>query len=178
VNDVNRENDLDDRSYQIRDVYAHFGAAMFYAQVLEQGIVNALTFAQVATAEQGTQELFDENFEANSVVTMGKLLRRLGPFLGEDVDLEAALGGALARRNHFAHRFWVVNDRNFMSFSGRELMLAECMLAQEQFQDVDSRLDPVLERYLRSVGITPEQKARTTEESLARMRMEAAALDD
>lgn len=178
MSEVVREDDLDDAAYQRREVYAHYGAAMLFAQVLEQGIVNALTFAQVATHEAGTQEMFQAELEVNSAVTMGRLLRRVQPFLGDDSALGEALTVALHSRNDFAHRFWVRHDRNFLSFTGREVMLAECMDAQALFQDVDQRLNPVLERYLRSLGITPEMQAATAAGEFDRMYKEAVSSDE
>jgi hypothetical protein len=175
--DVVRE-DLDAEAYQRRDVFAHYGAAMFYAQVLEQGLVNALTFAQTATNQTGTQQLLDFNFSANLSVPMGRLLHRLKPFLGDDTELATALTGALELRNRFAHSFWVEHDKSFFSFAGREIMLADSIEAQETFQAVDQRLTPVLERYLHSLGITPKQHAATVAEAMDQMQREAEARDE
>lgn len=175
--DLIREDDLDDDSYQRREVYANYGAAMFFAQVLEQGIINALTFAQTAAHPNGTQELFDRHALENSTVTMGRLLERFKPFVGGDVHLVEALQGALRVRNDLAHHYWVKHDKNFFSFTGREIMLAESISAQELFQEVDARVGPVLERYLRSMGITPEQQDAVKQESFDRLRDEAVSLD-
>jgi hypothetical protein len=173
-----REDDLDDAAYQRREVFAHYGAAMFYAQVLEQGLVNVLTFAQTATSRVGTREVYDFNFTANLSVTMGRLLRRLKPFFAEDLTLDSALSAALELRNRLAHSYWVEHDRNFFSFAGREIMLTELIEGQELFQEVDKRLAPVLERYLSSLGIAPEQYSVSVAEALDRMRREAEAVDD
>ena len=175
---IEREDDLPDEAYHRRETFAHYGAAMFYAQVLEQGLLNALTFAQTATHESGTQELFDMNFFANNSVTMGRMLHRFKPFLGIDLSLIEALTGALDLRNHFAHRFWVIHDKDFFSFAGREEMTAECRRAQETFQEVDARLTPVLERYLRSMGITPEQQEATRLEHFQNLHQQATQRDD
>lgn len=175
---IDREDDLPDDAYQRREVFAHYGAAMLYAQVLEQGLVNALTFAQTATHQAGTQQLFDFNFGANLSVTMGRLLHRIKPFLGDDMELVDELTGALELRNRLAHSFWVEHDRNFLSFAGRERMMAEAIAAQETFQAVDERLTPVLNRYLGGLGITPEDHAATVAEAFGRMWHEVEALDD
>ncbi|MEO5535344.1 MAG: hypothetical protein ABIR17_09470 [Pseudolysinimonas sp.] len=39
---VGREGDLDDASYQIREVYAQYGLTNYASQVMEKGIVNTL----------------------------------------------------------------------------------------------------------------------------------------
>lgn len=175
---VKREDDLPDDAYQRREVFAHYGAAMFYAQVLEQGLVNALTFAQTATAPGSTQSTFDLNFDGNLGVTMGRLLRRIKPFLGDDTDLVEALTSALELRNRFAHTYWVEHDRNFFSFAGREAMMAESIEAQRTFQAVDTRLNPVMARYLQSVGLTQEQLDTYIAEEFETLRAGAESRDD
>lgn len=57
-------------------------------------------------------------------------------------------------------------------------MLAEAIEAQEIFISVDERLNPVLERHLRSVGISESMQKETTDEVLARYAAEARALDE
>lgn len=175
---VNRDDDLPDDAYQRREVFAHYGAAMFHAQVLEQGLVNALTFAQTATHRADTQRLFDFNFDANLSVTMGRLLHLIEPFLNGDTELLDELTTALKLRNRFAHSFWAEHDKNFFSFAGREKMMADAIEAQKTFQAVDARLTPVLNRYLDSLGITPEDHAATVAEAVDQMRREAESLDD
>lgn len=174
---VEREDDLPDDAYQRREVFAHYGAAMFFAQVLEQGLVNALTFAQTATTPGSTQSTFDLNFDGNLRVTTGRLLHRIKPFLGDDTDLVDALTSALELRNRFAHTYWVEHDRNFFSFSCREVMMAEAIQAQTTFQQVDSRLNPVLARYLQSVGLTREQLDSYIAEEFESLRAEAESRD-
>lgn len=174
----NRDDDLPDHAYQRREVFAHYGAAMFHAQVLEQGLVNALTLAQTATHRAGTQQLFDFNFDANLSATMGRLLHRIEPFLNGDTELLDELTAALKLRNRFAHSFWVEHDKNFFSFAGREKMMADAIEAQKTFQAVDARLTPVLNRYLDSMGITPQDHATTVAEAVEQMRREAESLDD
>jgi hypothetical protein len=44
-----REDDLDDVSFQTRHVFALFGLASYAGQVLEAGLVNLLTLAQNTT---------------------------------------------------------------------------------------------------------------------------------
>ncbi len=174
---IDREDDLDDDSYQISEVFAYYGAAMYHAQVLEQGLINALTFAQTATTPDGTQRTFDFNFDSNLGVTMGKLLNRIKPFLNGDTDLIQGLQAALELRNRLAHTFWVEHDKDFMSFAGRYEMLVEVKEAQATFQAIDGRLTPVLSRYLESVGLSREKAATLLEEEIAKRRTEALARD-
>lgn len=57
-------------------------------------------------------------------------------------------------------------------------MITDAIAAQETFQAVDERLNPVLKRYLGSLGITPEDHAATVAEAFARMWHEAESFED
>ena len=43
-----------DRDEIVRDVYAHFGLALYSAQVLEHGLANAMAFAAIAAGRLPT----------------------------------------------------------------------------------------------------------------------------
>lgn len=77
---IHRDEDLDDAVYQTREVYAQYGRSMYYAQVLEHGLVNALSFAQIASDSTPTRETLDFNFDRNTSATMGLLLNVSGGF--------------------------------------------------------------------------------------------------
>ena len=50
---------MDDQNYHTREVYANFGRAVYYAQILEHGVVNLLTLAKIfpdQTAPHQTHE--------------------------------------------------------------------------------------------------------------------------
>jgi hypothetical protein len=57
MNEVTREEDLDDEAFQIKHVFATFGLASYQAQVLENGLANVLTVARTHS-EAGTQDAF------------------------------------------------------------------------------------------------------------------------
>lgn len=178
MTEIEREDDLDDASYQIRETFAQYSVAMYSVQVLEQGLVNALTVAQTSSDPKSTQSRFDLNFDTNLSVTMGRLLHRLRPFVNDDPDLITALEGALVLRNHFAHDFWVDHDTDFMTFSGREAMIAESLAAVETFRQVDARLEPVLHRYFASIGVSASELAALVKAEIDRRRQESIVSDE
>ncbi len=56
---VERDDGMDDQNYHTREVYANFGRAVYYAQILEHGVVNLLTLAKIfpdQTAPHQTHE--------------------------------------------------------------------------------------------------------------------------
>ena len=97
---------LDPESEQTREVYAHFGLAVYLAQCLEQSIFQHLLFfdhmpkalATYTTFESWTKDF--DRYEAQELgQTMGKLIRRLRE-VGQPPDaLEPLLEECLKSRN-------------------------------------------------------------------------------
>jgi hypothetical protein len=173
-----REDELDDAGFQSREVYALFGLAVYQGQVLETGLANVLTLAQTVGVPGATRDTFDGFMEANLRVTMGRLVNLLGPFLQEDHDLLSDLRSTLETRNRLAHHFFRDHDQDFLSFTGREVMLAELIEARASFEEVDARLMPVLDRYFAHRGIDSETRARMVAEMYEELHRSAVAADE
>ncbi len=67
---------------------------------------------------------------------------------------------ALELRNFLAHRFFRKRAVEFASFSGREKMLAELKVAQQQFEHADLALVAVVKPYRHKIGFTDERLAK------------------
>src|SRR5690554_5485570 len=88
----------DPTSEQTRDVYAHFGLAMYLAQCLEHGIANALVFADLipkrakhpSSREQWHGD-FDAFMESKFQATLGRLVGQLREVASLDSQLEETL---------------------------------------------------------------------------------------
>jgi hypothetical protein len=153
---VEREDDLPDEDYQVREVYAYAGLALYFAQVLEHGLVNVLTIAEHAADPNATRSDVDAAFERHFAATFGKLRRLLEPYVVGDASLIADLGDALAARNRLAHSFFRDHALDFMNENGRDLMLQELKGMADLFRAVDARLTPVLFRHGEARGLSPE----------------------
>jgi hypothetical protein len=173
--DVTRE-ELDDEAFQIRHVFATYGLAMYQAQVLERGLANALTVARTHSVG-GTREDFDAFLDQHQKETMGRLLNLLRPHVAADDALLVDLGEVLEKRNRLAHRFFREHDMNFMSFSGREEMLGELLAAADEFGLIDLRLKPVINRFLRSRGLSDDEVDRVINDEYTRLVDEAVQRD-
>jgi hypothetical protein len=86
MNEVTREEDLDDEAFQIKQVFATFGLASYQGQVLERGLANVLTVART-DSEAGTQDDFDDFMVEHLAATMGRLIKLLRPHLAGDEAL-------------------------------------------------------------------------------------------
>jgi hypothetical protein len=175
-----REDDLDDHEYQVREIYAQFGLTVYLAQVLEKGVVNAVTLAE-AIDEHDVRpsfpftDLYDELEAVNAKLPLGPLLKKFRRYVTKDPALLGPLTDALDIRNHLAHHFFWDHANDMISIAGREAMLAELLVLVEQMSETDALVTPVVRRQLRHIGWTDEAFDRAINQSLQRMRARAGA---
>ena len=153
----------DPEEEQVRDVYAHFGLAVYLAQCLEHGIANALVFADLIPQKADhfpAREQWDEDFDAfmgsKFQATLGRLIEQLREVTQIEPDLEALLKRALQRRNWLAHHYFRERAEALVSQEGRRAMLEELQEAQQLFQKVDAMLFEVVRPIRERFGITDQ----------------------
>ena len=144
----------------VKEVFAQFGRALYLAQVLEHGIVNALvaftllpTRAGVKSASEwvGKVDLFmDREFER----TLGGLIRRLREDAPVSPDLAQELMAARDKRNWLAHGFFRERALEFMSSSGRVQMIDEIEECRNMFEQADRSLNQPVQIVYDSHGIS------------------------
>ncbi len=165
---MNEHDDTDGE--QVKEVYARFGLAVYWAQVLEHGIVNALIILDLipsrrhlarSTDEWGSEVdgFMDRHFQA----TMGRMMRELRDVTRMDDDLEQLLSEALRKRNWLVHDFFRERATGFISTTGREQMLSEVDRCRDLFQSADKRLEATVAPLRRKAGLTDELLAREYE---------------
>lgn len=180
---------LDDENAQIRDVYAHYGLAMYLAQCLEHGIVLALVFAKLlpqVRSESKTVEKFsvfefeqrfdifmDDHFE----LTMGGLISRLRTSSKLAATFDADLSKAKNLRNFLAHRYFRERAEELISKIGRHSMLAELQAAQRLFERVDEELKTTADSLASASGIALTVQEQRVAEYMAQVYARATALD-
>lgn len=147
----------------VKEVYARFGLAVYYAQVLEHGLVNALVVLDLIpsrrhlarSAEEWGAEVdafTDRHFE----VPMGRLMKSLRDVTQVGADLEGLLREALSKRNWLVHNFFRERAKDFMSSAGREQMIREVEECRDLFQTADNRLEAIVAPLRAKAGITDE----------------------
>ena len=159
-----RTEDGDDKDEHVKNVYAHFGLAMYFAQVLEHGLVNTMMCAELLPRRAGKpvpkkawEAEFDAFMNEQYQKTLGRLIHALKNATSVPPDLEGLLTEALEKRNYLAHHFFRERAEAFMSWKGREKMIEELHGAQKLFDDADARLT-VVERQLREkYGLTDDR---------------------
>jgi hypothetical protein len=168
--------DDDTTGEHVKEVYARFGLAIYCAQVLEHGIVNALIVLDLIPSrrhlarspeEWGTT--VDESTSRHFESTMGRLVRDLQSSSAVPSDLEGLLRDALTKRNWLAHDFFRQRADAFMTESGRERMLREVDECRAAFVTADERLEEIVTPLRHAAGLTDEMLEQVFQE----MRNEA-----
>lgn len=170
---------VDDNEVQIREVYSRFGLAMYMAQVMEHGIVNALLVLSLLPSMKGMadrtswDEAFDRFYDAELAKTLGNMIRTLEKTGAMPPDLIERLRVAKGYRDHLAHRFFREHDLDFMTKQGRTRMIVECEDRVDLFQSLDREVEAIVSVQRERYGITPEWVA----EHVAMMECEARSAE-
>ena len=154
---------MDKKSEQCKDVYAHFGLALYLAQCLEQGMIHLIVFLDhfpkaVAsfTTRENWEDDYDKFFEGENKRTMGQLLGRLQK-VGIPCDkLKIKLKEALVKRNWLAHAYFSERAMEFMSEAGRLKMISELELAQQLFSEIDTDISSIFYEIADKHGLSEE----------------------
>ena len=156
-----------------KEVYAHFGLAIYLAQCIEYGIVNAISlydlipnrrqmFTDKTIWSNEVDRFFDEKFD----LTMGQLIRILEQKKNLPSELSRSLAQSLKLRNTLIHSFFCNRIMLMATESGRNDLINELSAAQELFIRTDKMIEKEIEPVMRQYGITQEM----VEKHLAEMR--------
>jgi hypothetical protein len=147
----------------VKEVYARFGLALYFAQVLEHGIVNALVILDLIPSRRHTArsaaewgDVVDQFMSQHFEDTMGRMIRDLRAVTNVPQDLEGLLRDALKRRNWLAHHFFRERASEFMSARGRDLMIREVEECRAAFELADERLDQIVRPVRIGAGLTDQ----------------------
>jgi hypothetical protein len=165
---------MNDEGEHVKEVFAHFGLALYQAQVLEHGIVNALVILDLIPSkrhlvrsrkewEQTVDGFMDRNFEN----TMGRMLGALREVAGEQPELDRLLREALRRRNWLSHRYFRERAVEFTNEKGREGMIAEIDECRLSFEAADKYLAIIVKPLWAASGITEELLEQAYREMLS-----------
>jgi hypothetical protein len=109
----------------VGDTYAHFGLAIFKAQALEHGVVNAMVVARMPDRDRINRRDIDAFMDRQFEQTLGQLLRELKKYTSVPDDLSQILAGALSTRNWLAHDYFRDRAADFVTDAGCHGLIAE-----------------------------------------------------
>jgi uncharacterized protein YutE (UPF0331/DUF86 family) len=165
-----------DEEDQVRDVYAFYGLAMYWAQCLEQSIFVHLIFLDfypnnIKSLKNSTEWTSDfvayEEKELGK--TMGRLLQKLKDEGQPTEEVTSLLTVALQKRNWLAHSYFSQRSVELTVQNGRSQMITELQAMIEMFMQATAELDKISKPIARSYGYTEEMEAKAMVEMLAEM---------
>lgn len=159
-----------------REVYAHFGLAIFKAQVLEHAIVNALIICDLIpnqrdkalSAESWAADV-DQITDGHFAGVLGRMIKSLRKVAAVSAELEASLESSLKMRNFLAHRYFRERDTAWLTEEGRDGMIEELLEACRLFDRTDGLIDELIKPLSIRYGLTED----VIERELAAYRAEA-----
>ena len=125
----------------VRETYAYFGLAMYHAQVLEHGIVNAMVPVATLNGPNPSREELDRNFERFFSLTFGTLVRLLQQLVQLDDTTKDLLRQATAKRNYLAHNFFREHSLSFRTKAGCLKMIKDLENCHQLFEKTDKSLE-------------------------------------
>lgn len=108
---------------QHKEVYAYFGLAIYYSQVLEHQLLNMLLLANTINEEITVNKDYEKCFYSISNKTLGKLIKHINKYYCLRLIDRKKLESLLKRRNYLAHHYFKDNIGLFATESGRMILI-------------------------------------------------------
>jgi hypothetical protein len=164
--------EIDPTSYQVREVYARYGLAMYQAQCVERQLAILLASEYRPGPSKITRSEYEQLLESHFERTLGGLLRQLEKSIPLPADFEGTLRKALEKRNWLAHRYFWERAGHFVSEKGRDKMLLELQEAIDYFEILDARLTDIADSWAKRHNIPPEELEKALERIIANAEKE------
>src|ERR1700722_262168 len=160
----------DSKSQQIRDVYAHFGHAMYQAQNVEQSL--AILLAVSFASNPMTAWDYDARVAANFQATFKELVTRFAatPCGSGHQQLLKHLEKAAKDRNELAHHYFWHKASQFFTSAGRAAMIEELSNMGSLFESLDVRLSELARETVAKNGLTKQMLDAITETEIAELQ--------
>jgi hypothetical protein len=139
-----------------KELFAIFGLTFYWAQILEQGIVNlAVALMAVGEPKVTSQVIVDLYSDVDSK-TFGRVLQIARGRMMIPVGIDTDLSAALKKRNYLAHRFFVEHDHDIQTDIGRRICIDLLLDDLRFFMRVDAEFDPIWREAWARFGATQD----------------------
>jgi len=158
--------EIDNESWQVREVYAKYGVAMYFAQCLETELVNLLVALKLKDRDKITRSDIDSFMEENYKKTLGRLIQSLKKAMKIPENLEIELAELLNIRNYLAHHYFRDKAIDFVNKDGRQNMLSELELIISKLVNGDKKISSIVSVIREQYGITEEMISKMVDDLL------------
>ncbi len=163
-----------DENDQTKHVYACYGLAMYYGQVLEQGVQNILSYINGLT-HLGALALGRRPIDLARKKTLGRLITIVREHVAIDGDADKLVRVALKKRNFLAHDFFARRIDLMSHPVGLRWMVVELLRSVHLFRMADFVFEPLARTLSSEAGLSEDDIRRIAERTKedARTRLEA-----
>ena len=146
----------------VRDVFAHYGRALYFSHCLERSIAGVLLHVawranlKVPMTPGSCQESGEEFYAKLEKMPMGRLIGRLKEQHDVPPDLLAALERCNAARNVLVHYYFWNRAGEIALDAGQRKMIRECDEFYALFARTDQTLMNYVEPYVERHGVSKE----------------------
>lgn len=147
---------LDRGDWEQREVYAHFGLAIYFSQVVEVALVNYLLLLRRATAAAEISEIeIDELFVELFGNTLGRNIANVKRILGEQGEwvLADQMTETLKLRNELVHHWMRTRSLLQGTSESRLAMIEELENATAKLRDASHALSERTQTLLAKAGL-------------------------
>ncbi|MBV8798909.1 MAG: hypothetical protein JOY77_07340 [Alphaproteobacteria bacterium] len=160
----------------VKEVHAYFGLCMYYAQVFETGLINALTALETAASQRPLRQTFDSFYSKHEALTFGNLLNALVRHKFFPPDLLERAKALKADRDHLAHRFFRDHDLDALTVGGCYAMIEELERRRQAFVALDRQVTELEDKAFVGIGFDAGRLREETGKIMDQMLEEARAL--
>ena len=126
---------IDYPNWITREVFAHFGLAMYCGQVLEKDIVNLIVCLKFDKKQEKTLKEWDRLTEIIHKLTLGQLKNEINKEASISNDFKKILIELVEIRNFLAHQFFWDHAGKFCLLEGKTELISELDEYRDKFKE-------------------------------------------
>ncbi len=151
---------MDANEIDIKEVYALFGAAAYFAQCFERQLAITVSTVCITDSDVITREQYDALLSRNFSKTLGQLFHLMKSDITISDEIKDSIAEALRLRNFLMHNYFWERALSLNNTVGRQRMLQELSHACVLFQTIDSKVEALTREWGEKRGVTHKDYAK------------------
>ncbi|BCL83514.1 hypothetical protein ccbrp13_59790 [Ktedonobacteria bacterium brp13] len=151
---------MDYEELEAKEVYAMYGAAMYFAQCFERQLAITLSTVCLSDPDLVTRDQYDALLGKHFKKTLGQLLHKMKEGSEINDEIKGEIEEALQLRNFLAHNYFWERAVQHNNPIGRQRMIHELNQACTVFQSIDSKVEAITVEWGKKRGVTETDYAK------------------
>jgi uncharacterized protein with HEPN domain len=149
----------EDENGKSRLIYAYFGLAIYFSQVLEETFSIMLWTDKIFKKKVKTNQEVNEIIDAfeNSKKTMGVFINEIKQSYSLSENIAIDLKSVLEKRNYIIHKYFKIEIQKFFTDIGKKEMLEYFGNFIDEVKKIDSELNNYYSKYTDRMGLTKQR---------------------